>query len=40
MGSYEGLPDRNPNEYTVRTMGGGLEILNAVSKKVIEELIK
>lgn len=39
LGSYEGLPDQTPNEYTVRTMGGGLEMMNPVSKKIIEDLI-
>lgn len=40
LGSYEGLPEKAPLEYSVRTLGGALEIAQTACQKVVEEIIQ
>ena len=40
LGSYEGLPEKAPTECSVRTIGGGLDLVQTVCKKVVEEVIQ
>lgn len=40
LGSYEGLPEKAPTECSVRTIGGGLDLVQTVCKKAVEEVIQ
>jgi hypothetical protein len=40
LGAYEGIAEKVPVEYTVRSVSGAYNALPPASKKMIEELIK